>query len=678
MNGLIKPATVILGLLLIAGAAAAGEDAGVLEYSWLTDRRVSGQQTVSRSSSDEGEVVSIHFEYSDRGRGPDFDTSITVNGDGLPVRFAASGLNSTRATISERFALEEGVARWHSSVEQGERPVAGKAFYLPNNESPEVLAMLARVLLDQEDGAIPLLPDGEATIARVDQASVAQVGRSRSLVLYRLTGIDVDPFYLWLDESDELFAYARKHFSIIRTGWEQSIGVLNDRADAAMASYYEELTERLTQRLAPLTVITGVRIFDSVKGELSAPSTVFLWEGTISAIYPGESRLPEDAQVIHGEGRVLLPGLWDMHNHVKPGFLLNYLAFGVTNVRDMGNQHDRLQVLMRRVREGVLAGPDIVPMGFIDRQGAFAAPVGRLAGSLEEALAHIDFYARRGYRGIKIYSAIEPGWIEPMAAAARARDLPVMGHIPAFFAARDAILAGFSEITHVNQLLLAFLGGETLDTRGPERFLVPGLRTRDLDIEGEDVEAFLALMKEHDVAHDTTLAVILELFRNRPGELSPIFREVADHLPAAVRRKLVMSEGYNQGNEEVFDRSADVVLDLMRKLHEEGIPLLPGTDNLLPGMTLVRELIDYTEAGIPAAEALQLATIVPARRLGLEQRIGSIEVGKEARLFIVDGNPLEDITALYRVQQVIKGRQLFHAPELLRAQGITPFSPDSP
>jgi hypothetical protein len=265
-----------------------------------------------------------------------------------------------------------------------------------------------------------------------------------------------------------------------------------------------------------------------------------------------------------------------------------------------------------------------------------------------------------------------------MAAAARARDLPVMGHIPAFFAARDAILAGFSEITHVNQLLLAFLGGETLDTRGPERFLVPGLRTRDLDIDGEDVEAFLALMKEQDVAHDTTLAVILELFRNRPGELSPIFREVADHLPAAVRRKLVMSEGYNQGNEEAFDRSADVVLDLMRKLHEEGIPLLPGTDNLLPGMTLVRELIDYTEAGIPAAEALQLATIVPARRLGLEQRIGSIAVGKEARLFIVDGNPLEDITALYRVEQVIMGRRLFHAPELLRAQGITPFSPDNP
>jgi hypothetical protein len=181
-------------------------------------------------------------------------------------------------------------------------------------------------------------------------------------------------------------------------------------------------------------------------------------------------------------------------------------------------------------------------------------------------------------------------------------------------------------------------------------------------------------MHERDVAHDTTLAVIMEMFRNEPGTLSPIFTDVADHVPVTVRRRLVMTNGYNQGNEEAFARSSDVVLKLMARLHEKGIPLLPGTDNYLPGMTLVRELIYYNEAGIPAADVLQLGTIVPARHMGVSHRIGSIDVGKDAQMFLVDGNPLEDINALYRVAEVFKGRSLYHASQLLRAQGIRPFT----
>lgn len=79
------------------------------------------------------------------------------------------------------------------------------------------------------------------------------------------------------------------------------------------------------------------------------------------------------------------------------------------------------------------------------------------------------------------------------------------------------------------------------------------------------------------------------------------------------------------------------------------------------------------EAGIPAAEALQLATIDSARHLGQDQRLGSVTVGKEAQIYLVEGDPVADITALYKVRHVIKGRRLYFAPDLLASQGFKPF-----
>lgn len=655
--------------------AAWAENTRTLEYSWLTDERITGQQTVIYSN--DGTSLAVHFEYADRGRGPDFDSQIDLDRKGLPVRFEATGVNNTRAKINELFSNDNGVASWISAVEQGSRKVSDKVFYLPVNSSPEVKGLLARALLNDADQRIGLLPDGEASIEEVASTTLKNEDQTKAVTLYRLRGVDTDPTYLWLDERGDLVSFSQKHFAMMPRGWEQTLSTLKELEGAAKSDYYEQLAKAHTQNLSGLTAIAGARVFDSITGELSQPATVFLWDGMISAVYTGNTTIPDEARVINGQGHTLLPALWDMHNHVSAPFLANYLAFGITNVRDMGNNHKDLQALMGSVRDGSIAGPDIYPMGFIDQRGEFAAPVGRLAADLDEALAHVDFFARRGYRGIKIYSAIEPDWIAPMAAAARQRGLPVAGHIPAFVSARDAIEAGFNEITHVNQLLLAFLGGGELDTRGPERFLVPGIQTADLDIDSEEVNDFLAFMRDREIAHDTTLAVIVELFRNRPGEVSPIFAAVNDHLPVPMRRAVVMTNGYNQGQEESFSRSSNVMLKLMAKLHQAGIPLLPGTDNILPGMTLVRELIYYAEAGIPVPEVLQLGTIVPARHMGVEQRIGSIEVGKEAHMFLVAGNPLEDINALYRVAQVFKGSKMYYAPDLLRTQGVRPFL-DSP
>jgi hypothetical protein len=239
--------------------------------------------------------------------------------------------------------------------------------------------------------------------------------------------------------------------------------------------------------------------------------------------------------------------------------------------------------------------------------------------------------------------------------------------------ARQAIDAGYDEITHVNMILLNFMGAEELDTRTPTRFMVPGEQAGDLDLASPEVQDFIAFMLENGIAHDPTLSIFMDMFLNEPGQISPVFRDIADHFPANIQRGAIAGTGRNAGNEEAFARSAQRTMELVKLLHERGVPLVPGTDNELPGFTLIRELMYYVEAGIPANEALQLATIGSARSVGRSEELGSISVGKAAYMHLVDGDPTEDIRALYRVTHVIKGRHHYQAPEILKAQGFTPF-----
>ena len=362
-----------------------------------------------------------------------------------------------------------------------------------------------------------------------------------------------------------------------------------------------------------------------------------------------------------------------MHNHVEWKYLPEYAAFGILNVRDMGSNDREMQHLLAKIGHDGVMGPDIYAYGMIDKRGPTSAPVGKSITNLDEGLQAVRYYARHGYRGIKVYSSMDPAWIPSIARAAHDSSLPVAGHIPAFMSTEDAILSGYKEITHVNQLLMAFFHPEKVDTSGPQRFLVPGINTGSLDIDSAQVNDFIALMKAHDIALDATLAPIMEMFRNEPGKVSPLFSNAIDHLPFYVQRIASMTPGYNQGHETEFARSSNVLLQLVAKLHRAGVTILPGTDSPFPAFTLMRELEYYGEAGIPNSDILQLATIVPARRMGQDRRLGSISPGKDAYMYLVSGDPTMDLHALYKVDRVIKGTAMFDAPQVMRHLGYTPF-----
>ena len=107
-------------------------------------------------------------------------------------------------------------------------------------------------------------------------------------------------------------------------------------------------------------------------------------------------------------------------------------------------------------------------------------------------------------------------------------------------------------------------------------------------------------------------------------------------------------------------------------MHDFGIQIVPGTDDV-PGFTLHRELELYAEAGIPEIEVLRIATLDSARVTGADAQKGSIEVGKDSDLVLVDGNPLDDINAVRNAVLVMKGDTLYRPEELFKAVGVRPF-----
>lgn len=661
---------IALSLLILASLAAAADEPRTLDYTWLTIGEPTGAQSVVYDGEN-GSVITWNF--NDRGRGPETRTRVRTNDAGLPLSIEVTGKNYRKGEVDETFLVAGGNASWKSNVESGHADFANDAFYVPNNAAPEIIAMLARAILQSENSSVKLLPTGQATIHKLTDVTLQDENGTHDITLYGINGLDSSPTHVWLDSNDQFFGIDYGWFGITQKGFEQHIDTLKTAQAAATDDYFESASAELTTPIEGSLAIRGARIFDSINGELTDPATVFIWQGKISAVYFEDVDIPADTTVIEAEGQTLLPTLWDMHGHVSVESYFNYLAAGVTNVRDMANDEHAISKLSGDVRSGRIAGPDIYALGFIDKRGEFSAPTGRLADTIDDARSFIDFYAQNGFHGIKLYSSIEPQWVAPLASYAHDLDLVVKGHVPAYMNAEQAINAGYDEITHINMILLNFLGAENLDTRTPTRFKVPGEQAGDIDLDSSQVAEFIALMKEKNVAHDPTLSIFMDMFLNEPGKVSPIFREIADHLPANARRQSIAGSGYNAGQEAIYARSAEKTLQMIRLLHDSGIRLLPGTDNALPGFSLIRELQYYTQAGIPASEALQLATIVSARHLSQDQRLGSITAGKDAQLYLVEGNPLENMSDLYKVRHVIQGERMYFAPDILTAQGFTPF-----
>ncbi len=612
------------------------------------------------------------FSFNDRGRGPRVTTRIVVDGAGILTEVDATGNDYYKGPVDEHFRLAGGKATWSNKAEKGEKQLRGAAFYVPMDA---VLSNeLEAALLAAPGGRLPLLPEGEARIERALDRTVEIGGKKQKVTLYEEAGLSFTPNSVWLAEDRSLFATGSDWGVLIREGAEAAWPALLEAQKAHADRRGEEVARKLQKKSATPLLIEHARLFDSETATVKDGMSVWIANGRIAAVGPdGTLKLDSAHDVLDAKNQMLLPGLWDMHVHLgnwDDGLL--HLAAGVTTVRDLANDIDHLRELRTSFDAGTLAGPHILMAGFIDGRGPYQGPTKVFADTPEEARADVQKYKSLGYEQIKIYSSVKPELVPVIAAEAHRNGMRVSGHVPAFMTMEQAVEQGYDEIQHANFWFLNFLFATVPDTRTPARFTAVAEHAAELDLDSEQVRAFIRLLQAHHTVLDPTVNAFEEMFVSRSGAVSPVLAPVANRLPPQVRRgALAMGLPVPEGMDQRYRDSYQAMLRLLKKMYDAGLPIVAGTD-ALAGFTLHSELEEYVAAGIPAPKVLQLATLGAARVMKHDHDTGSIAPGKVADLILVDGDPTAKISDIRRVTVVIKDGTRYDAAALYAALGVAP------
>jgi hypothetical protein len=664
-----------IGLFLAASLITGTQEmypvvADTVRYTVTLSGNHAGEQIVLREGDSSRHVF---FEFNDRGRGPRVEAQYVIGEAGVPNRIAITGIDYFKAKVDERFTLTGGQASWTSTAEEGNAVVSTPAVYLALQSPPEGTAVLARALLKSPTHTLQLLPAGTATIESSVERSLTVGGRARSIRYYLITGLGMTPTGLWLEPDGTLFALASGWTSVVREGWEETIPALVALQDSIDVARDRDAAVQLADHPEGPVAFTGVALFDSDRGELVENTTVLIDGNRIVGVGPDNHVvIPPGTRRIDGRGKTLLPGLWDMHAHTSDVDGPLNIGAGITSVRDLANTPDDLAERQKRWDSGETIGPRIVKAGFIDGPGPFAGPTQALVTTPDEMRQWVDWYADHGYEQIKLYSSLKPELVSVAAQRAHARGLRLSGHIPAHMRAREAILQGYDEIQHINMVVLNFLS-DTLDTRTPVRFAEPGKHAVDLDLTSDSVRSFIQFLAERNIVVDPTLATFEGLFTARPGKMAEGDARMASQLPPQLRRGLL--GGGLPADEELsvqYRASYLQMLALVKAMHDAGVQLVAGTD-CMAGFCLQRELELYSEAGIPNADVLRIATIGAATVTGRADQLGSVRPGKLADLVLIDGDPLVDMRQIRRVSLVMKDGVLYDPSEVQRTLSITPW-----
>jgi imidazolonepropionase-like amidohydrolase len=652
-------------------ASTAASSPTTTRYTVLMMGQPAGAQTSTVTPAGERKVL---FEFNDRGRGPKISSRIALGADGIPTLIETTGNDYLKGPVDERFSLRDGQAIWKNKAEAETKTVAGRAFYISMDGSPEENALLAQALLIAPGGRLALLPEGEARIERVGELKVAADGQeTRAVTQYSISGLGFSPFSIWLDADRRFFASVSSWLTVIRAGWEASAPALLQSQDELETARDNRLAMALTHHPRGALVFRNATLFDVETMTTRPHMTVVIRGDRIAEVGPdAKVKTPAGAEVTEARGRMLLPGLWDMHVHLSGGDGLMHMAAGVTSVRDMGNDTEQLSALRRKFDDGAVIGPRVLAAFLIDGRGPYTGPTKNLVDTEEEARAAVEKAARLGYAQIKIYSSIKPELVPQIVAMAHGRGLRVSGHVPAFMNAEQFVRAGVDEIQHVNFLFLNFLFDTVKDTRTPLRFTAVAEHAAELDLRSERVTSFVQLLRDRRIVIDPTVNIFEGMFTGRPGAVSPDFAAVADRLPPQARRGLLGGGlPVPEGEDQRYRDSFQAMLKMVRALYDAGVPVVAGTDST-PGFALHRELELYVAAGVPAPKALQIATLGAARVMKRDGELGSIAPGKLADLILVDGDPAARISDIRRVTTVVKGGAVYQTQALYQAIGVRP------
>jgi hypothetical protein len=437
-------------------------------------------------------------------------------------------------------------------------------------------------------------------------------------------------------------------------------------------------------------VLTHVTVIDTSGGPTQPDMTVVIVGDRIADMgKSGEIRPPRNVETVNAQGKFLIPGLWDMHVHwYDKDYLPLFIANGVTGTRQMYGV-PMFQQWRKEIEAGELLGPHIlIPSPIVD------GPKPVWAGSIavrnaSEGRQAVTLVKGSGADFVKVYSLLPRDAYFAIAEESKKQGIPFEGHVPDGVSVEEASNAGQKTIEHLTGMLIACSTREAELLKSAQEtsaaiaagrlpstgFLGPEYRRRQsLALETyspEKAETVLRVLKRNHTWQCPTLTVLRSTafsddpaFTNDP-RLKYMPRDIASSWDPKADMFLKTKTADDWAlSKKVFTRELALVGDIERA----GVEILAGTDTLnpfcFPGFSLHDELGLLVQAGLTPIEALQAATLNPARFLGREKDLGTVASGKIADLVLLDANPLDDIGNTRKISAVVFGGKFYNRASL--------------
>ena len=670
--------------MFMAGPGIAGttqpksaDQSGVVEQGTFTLHKFEqaiGAETYEIRHYGDSLAVKMDFKFTDRGQDVPLSASFRGTSDLTPQAFEIKGKTARPVSIDESVTIESGKVQLRVRDKQTDAALPPGLFFTIAGYAPTTMQMLMVRYWAAHGSPAELvtLPRGSVKIESRGKDRVHVGGKEVQLDRYTVEGLIWGRETLWFDAQRNLIAAITTdaefdHFEAIREGYESILGDLVGKAGTDGMAALAEISRGISgSRFATLAIVGGTLIDGTGAVPISDAAVVIQKGRIVAAGSRNKVRIPRHSQIVEGSGKTILPGLWDMHAHfeqVEWGPI--YLAAGVTTVRDCGNEFEFITAVRDAIAQGRGLGPRLLLAGVVDGSGPMALGVER-ADTPEQARQWVDRYHAAGFQQMKVYSSVRLEELRAVAEEAHRLGMTVTGHVPEGLTAFQTVEAGQDQINHIQYIMDIMHDPFPKEMSRTDRMKA----VAELDLDSDSAKKALTFLKEHHTVVDPTMA-LFELFTATSAKPPASFEPGVNKIAPELVEQLTDVEPPNERSalmERVFQKE----LATVGALHRAGIPVVAGTDQSVPGHSLHREIELYVQAGFSPMEAIQAATIVSARAMGLDKETGTIEKGKRGDLILIDGDPLADIHNTRNVEYVITNGVMYHAPELWHSAGFRP------
>jgi imidazolonepropionase-like amidohydrolase len=668
-----------------------------------------GEETFETTRDGETLTTQINFKFTDRGAAVPLSVTLRTSGDLTPRFFEIKGKTARPTSIDEAVEVQGDkirvrnrdkwtvaarpkefftiagyapatmqmvMVRYWMSHEPGNEASHGSGHGTPHElgrGSADASGHASSDASGQAPGAeLETFPSGRVKIEPRGRDTVTVNGKDETLERYTIEGLIWGRETLWFDANRNLVAEVSidaefDHFEAMREGYESALGKLVAIAGTDGMAALADISKKISGSRAETLAIIGGTLIDGTGAAPVPDSAVLIQKGRIVAVGPRKLvRIPHGATKVDARGKTVLPGLWDMHAHfeqVEWGPI--YLAAGVTTVRDCGNEFDFITAVRDAIVNGRGLGPRLLLAGIVDGTGPFSLGVERV-DTPEQAKMWTDRYHEAGFQQIKIYSSVQLEELKIVAAEAHRLGMSVTGHVPEGLTAYQGIDAGMDMINHIEYVDDIMRPPLPANATQLERLKAEG----DFDVNSPEAKRAVAFLVEHGTVIDPTLA-LFELYSASSAKPVATFEPGLAKVAPELAEELSFDAPPSPFT-ALIEKSAQKGVEVVGVLHHAGVPIVAGTDQAVPGHSLHREIELYVQAGFTPMEAIQAATIVPARAMGIDKEVGSIEDGKRADLIILGANPLEAIRNIRSVEFVVTNGVMYDCPQLWRSVGFKP------